>query len=125
MTGAEWAVVAAGMLLIAAVNWYFFGSPAGAAAVATGAGVQQVRIVVRAGYQPSVIRVRAGHAVRLVFERQETSGCSEEVVFPDFQIRRYLPAGEPTTIELKSLEAGEYEFMCGMSMLRGKLIVEE
>ena len=39
--------------------------------------------------------LKAGRPVRLVFDRQETSGCSEEVVFGDFGIRRYLPAHSP------------------------------
>jgi plastocyanin domain-containing protein len=62
--------------------------------------------------------------VRLVFDRQETSGCSEEVVFPDFGIRKFLPAHRQTTIEITPERAGSYEFTCGMSMLRGRLTVE-
>jgi plastocyanin domain-containing protein len=80
--------------------------------------------VVRGGYSPSAIRVRAGEPVRLVFDRQETSSCSEEIVFPDFGIRRFLPAGEKTTIEITPPSAGRYEFMCGMSMLHGVVIAE-
>ena len=60
----------------------------------------------------------------LVFDRQETSGCSEEVVFGDFGIRRFLPAHQRTAIELTPPAPGAYEFTCGMSMLRGRLIAE-
>ena len=42
----------------------------------------------------------AGKPVRLVFDRQETSPCSEEVVFPDFGIRKFLPTDRPTTVEI-------------------------
>jgi plastocyanin domain-containing protein len=63
--------------------------------------------------------------VRLVFDRQETSSCSEEVVIPDFGIRRFLPAHQKTAVEIDPREAGTFEFTCGMGMLRGKLIVEE
>ena len=80
---------------------------------------------VKGGYDPGVIRVRHGAPVRLVFERQEESGCSEEVVFPDFGIRKFLPTGQKTTIEVTPPKAGKYGFTCGMSMLRGTLVAED
>jgi plastocyanin domain-containing protein len=60
-----------------------------------------------------------------VFDRKDSSSCSEEVVFPDFGVRKFLPTGEKTTIEITPPKPGRYEFMCGMSMLRGTLIAEE
>jgi plastocyanin domain-containing protein len=80
---------------------------------------------VAGGYEPSEVRVRAGLPVRLVFDRQETSPCSEEVVLPDFGIRRFLPPHAETAIELTPDHAGHFEFTCGMSMLRGRLTVED
>jgi plastocyanin domain-containing protein len=62
--------------------------------------------------------------VRLVFDRRETSGCSEEVVFADFGIRRFLPAYQQTPVEVTPPTPGTYEFTCGMGMLRGRLIAE-
>ncbi|HEX7019550.1 MAG TPA: cupredoxin domain-containing protein [Gemmatimonadaceae bacterium] len=128
MNALQLVVIAGGLVAIAWVNWYFFvagRSPVAAAAPAPALGAgAEVRITVRGGYDPSVVRVRAGTPVRLVFNRQETSGCSEEVVFPDFGIRRYLPANKETTIELTPPKPGRYEFTCGMSMLRGALIAE-
>ncbi len=121
MAATEWAVIGAGLAGIAWVYWYFFLAGRTAAA-ATGA---EVVITVKGGYSPSVIRARAGMPVRLVFDRQDTSGCSEEVVFPDFGIRRFLPTGQKTAIEITPPKPGRYEFMCGMSMLRGTLIAEE
>lgn len=125
MTPQEWLVVTAGLAAIVWVNWYFFLArrPAAAAAVGSG-GVQEVTIAVQGGYDPALVRVRQGSPVRLVFDRRETSGCSEEVVFPDFGIRKFLPAFQKTVVELKPAQAGTYEFTCGMSMLRGRLIVE-
>lgn len=121
----DWLLITAGAAAIAWVNWYFFlaeRSTASAASVAGGA--QEIAIVVRGGYEPSTVRVKAGAPVRLVFDRQETSGCSEEIVFGDFGIRRFLPAHQKTTIELTPRAPGTYEFTCGMSMLRGKLVAE-
>ncbi|HEX2223659.1 MAG TPA: cupredoxin domain-containing protein [Thermoanaerobaculia bacterium] len=125
MTPQEWLVVAAGLAAIVWVNWYFFLARRPAATAAAGfGGVQEVTIAVQGGYDPALVRVRQGSPVRLVFDRRETSGCSEEVVFPDFGIRKFLPAFQKTVVELKPEQAGTYEFTCGMSMLRGRLIVE-
>lgn len=120
MNGSDWIVVAAGAAAIAWVNWYFFVAGR-AAATAT---ANEVTIIVDGGYDPRTVRVAAGKPVRLVFDRKDTSSCSEEVVFPDFGIRRFLPTGERTTIELPAPAAGQYDFMCGMSMLRGTLVAE-
>ena len=126
MSGIEWMVVAAGVAAIAWVNWYFFFSHGPAAQAAAGAGgVQEVIIAVLGGYSPSQVRVKKGAPVRLVFDRQETSSCSEEIVIPDFGIRRFLPAFQKTAVEIRPERAGTYDFACGMSMLHGKLIVEE
>ncbi len=120
------AVIAAGVAAIAWVNWYFFVAGRGQVTAATQdtAGRHEVTIVVRGGYEPATIRVQAGAPVRLRFDRQETSGCSEEVVFPDFNIRRFLPAHEQTVVEVTPPTAGTYEFTCGMGMLHGRVVAE-
>lgn len=132
MTGIEWLVVLGAAGAIAWVNWYFFvaGRAVATAAPApngTGgaAGVQRVAITVDGGYSPNTVRVKAGQAVQLVFDRKDTSSCSEEIVFPDFGVRRFLPTGKETVIEVTPATPGRYEFMCGMSMLRGSLVAEE
>jgi plastocyanin domain-containing protein len=127
MSGDEWAVLAGGIAALAWVNWYFFvaGRRAPAAAAAMKAGVQEVEIAVEGGYDPATVRVRAGQPVRLVFDRRETSGCSEEVVLPDFGVRRFLPAFQKTAVEFTPAAAGTYEFTCGMGMLRGRLVVAD
>jgi plastocyanin domain-containing protein len=125
MTAIEIAVLAGGVAAIAWVNWYFFLARRSAAtAVAGHGGIQEVTIEVKGGYSPAAVRVRSGAPVRLVFDRQETSGCSEEVVIPDFDIKRYLPAHEKTAVDFTPSQPGRYEFTCGMGMLRGVIEVE-
>ena len=122
---AELIVILAGAAAIAWVNWYFFLARRGSvAAEARAGGTQEVTITVQGGYEPAEVRLRQGMPARLVFDRRETSGCSEEVVIPDFGIRKFLPAFQKTTVELRPEKAGSFEFTCGMSMLRGRLIVE-
>jgi plastocyanin domain-containing protein len=122
----DWMVIVAGAAAIAWINWYFFLAkrPAARAAIQAG-GVQEVTITVQGGYAPSEVRVKKDAPVRLIFDRQETSGCSEEIVIPDFGIRRFLPAFQKTTVELRPMRTGTYDFTCGMSMLHGALIVED
>jgi plastocyanin domain-containing protein len=125
MSGTDWVANDAGLAAIGWVNCFFFvagRTPAVARAAST--GMPEVRIAVRGGYEPATVRVKAGAPVRLVFDRQETSSCSEEVVFPAFGIRKFLPTGKPTSIEVTPPAPGRYEFMCGMAMLRGALIAE-
>lgn len=128
MRGTDWIVVAGGLGAILWVNWYFFRAGRGVAhaarATAGSAGVQEVGITVLGGYSPATIRAAAGKPLRLLFDRRETSSCSEELVFADFGIRRFLPANETTTIEITPPAPGTYEFTCGMGMLHGRVIAE-
>ena len=84
-----------------------------------------MKISVKGGYDPELIVVKKNKPVRLNFYRDETSSCSETVVFPDFRLRQYLPAFQNTVIEILPQQAGEFDFHCDMNMLHGKLIVEE
>jgi plastocyanin domain-containing protein len=121
----EWLVVGGGLAAIAWVNWYFLVAGRRRVAVSAGSGgSREVRITVDGGYEPALIKVPAGEPVRLLFDRRDTSPCSEEVVFPDFGIRQFLPTGKTTPIEITPPKPGKYEFMCGMSMLRGSIIAE-
>ncbi|MDM7922085.1 MAG: cupredoxin domain-containing protein [Pyrinomonadaceae bacterium] len=123
MDTAEIIVVIGGIGLIALVLWYFFGEKKTVAATENAAGVQEIDVTVKGGYSPDVIVVKKGVPVRLNFYRDETSSCSEQVVFGDFGIARDLPAFKTTKVEFTPDKAGEFTFACGMNMLRGKLIV--
>lgn len=127
MSGTEWLVIAGAGSAIAWVNWYFLFAERQAAVVARGAAGQipEIAIVVDGGYAPAQLRVPAGRPVRLIFERRDSGSCSEEVVFPDFGIRRFLPQGERTVIEVTPPTPGRYDFTCGMSMLRGSIVAED
>lgn len=118
-------VLMGGIAAIAWVNWYFFFArrTAGSASM-NQAGTQEIQITVAGGYTPQVVRVKAGQPVRLVFDRRETNPCSEEIVIPDFGVRRFLPAGAKTAVEFTPGGPGSHEFTCGMGMLRGTVIVE-
>ena len=114
-----------GVGLLAFVGWFFFLAPYRVAtAVSSSAGVQQVDILVKGGYSPNVIEVEQGKPVQLNFYRDEEGTCSEELLLPDFNIRRDLAPFKTTAIEFLPKQAGTFEFTCGMHMLRGSLVVK-
>jgi len=121
---AQYVVTAAGLAAIVWVLWYFLFTKGSATAALPVAGVQEVRVVVKGGYTPDTVVVRAGEPVRLQFYRDETADCSERVVFEDFGIDTALPAFQTTPVEFTPEQAGEFRFRCGMSMLKGLLVVE-
>jgi plastocyanin domain-containing protein len=125
MNAADWAVLASGTAAIAWVNWYFFlAKGASAAAIVGASGVQEVTITVKGGYDPATVHVRRGAPVRLVFDRQEDSTCSEEIVLGDFGIRQRLPAFRKTAVEFTPHTAGTFGFSCGMGMMHGTVVIE-
>ena len=118
-------VTVVGLGLVAFVLWYFFFSARQtAAAVSTSVGVQEVAITVKGGYSPDIIEVKKSQPVQLSFYRDEENSCSEELLMPNFSIRRDLPAFKTTLVELLPKEAGTFPFTCGMGMLRGSLVVK-
>jgi Cu+-exporting ATPase len=123
VTLAEILVTGAGVFLVGLLAWFFFGPKATGRATQRG-GVQEVEVTVRGGYTPSVIRVREGMPLRMVFDRREGGECTSEVVFPDFRVRRTLPAYARTAVELVPKRTGEFGFACGMNMVHGRLVVE-
>ncbi len=124
MDTSQWMVLVGGVALIGLILWYFFGERERVAAQVGSSGVQEIDVTVKGGYEPDVIVVRQGTPVRLNFYRDETSGCSEQVIFGDFGIARDLPAYQKTAVEFTPDRPGEFTFTCGMNMLRGKLIVQ-
>lgn len=126
MSTTEWVVIVAGLTAIAWINWYFLGTPRRPVEGAH-EGLQRsgIPIMVDGGYEPSTVRVRKHEPVRLVFERKDDAGCTEEVVFPDFGIRTFLPQHRPTVVTFTPTQAGAFTFSCGMGMLRGRLIVQD
>lgn len=117
-------VTMSGIILIILVNWYFlFSRKKAVSAEMKERGLQEIKVVVKGGYSPDVIIVKKGIPVRLDFYRDETADCSDTIVFGDFKIRKPLPAYQTTPIEFLPEKEGEYEFTCGMGMMRGKLVV--
>src|SRR3954452_7484753 len=123
MNSLDLAVVAGGVLLIGALGLYFFGPKRARLAQRIG-DLQEVRVTVRGGYSPDLIRVSQNVPLRILFDRQESGECTSRVVFPDFALNRALPAYTTTAVELTPSKSGRFGFACGMNMVHGTLVVE-
>ncbi len=125
MTPDRWFVLAAGAALIVFIVWFFWlKRSAGVRAAEVSGGYQEAMILVKGGYTPDAVVVRAGRPVRLNFRREETASCSDRVIFADFNKSAELPTGRTVAVELLPKEPGEYTFACPMGMFRGRLIAE-
>ena len=125
MNAIQIAITIGGFVLSLFIVWFFWLAPKGQTRISAGtSGVQEVAIIVKGGYTPDIIVVKAGQLLRMHFTRQESSSCSEMVLFPDFNQSAKLPEGQEVTVEFTPDKPGEYGFQCQMGMLRGKLIVE-
>ncbi len=116
-------VILAGAGLIAGELWYFLG-PRPPGGMPARDGPQEVRIVVKGGYDPDTIVVEAGRPVRLLFYRDETAECSSRIVFDRLAIDHELPAFQTTVIEFTPGEPGDYPFRCHMDMLHGRVVAQ-
>ena len=114
-----------GVAAIVTIAWFFWGPRSGGyRAVLGSSGYQEAMVLVKGGYSPDTIVVRAGRPVRLLFRREESAACSEMVVFGDFGKSAKLPEGQDVPVELMAAKPGSYEFTCQMGMIRGRLVVE-
>lgn len=124
MTPDQILVTVTGILAIAGIGAFFL-LPKGkeTRTVVGSSGFQEAMILVKGGYSPDLVVAEAGVPIRLSFLREESSACSERVVFPDFRKSTPLPEGQRVIVELPAAKAGEYGFQCEMGMLRGRLVV--
>lgn len=86
--------------------------------------IQEATILVRHGFHPDTIRLRAGRPVRLVFQRAEDDPCSSRVYLAEPPLNRYLPAFTATAIVFTPDRVGSHLFTCEEGRFRGRLIVE-
>lgn len=75
------------------------------------------------GYEPNVIYLKKGIPVRWTIDGSGITGCTDEILVPDYNIKQPLTRGE-TVIEFTPTNPGEVKFHCWMKMVWGKFIVE-
>ena len=85
-------------------------------------GVQKISVNVSgAGYDPNVIKLKAGVPAEITFG--QSSGCTGSVQSQDLGFQADLTGG-PQTVKLTGLQPGTYGFACGMNMVTGQIVVQ-
>jgi plastocyanin domain-containing protein len=110
-------VTTLGIVSIAVIYWFFFGKKEEG-----GETAENLTVTVDGGYKPSVIRVKKNVPVTLTFIRKDANPCLEDVIIPEYKIKKYLPLNEPVTITLSPPHHAS-RIHCGMNMFHGKIEV--
>lgn len=113
-------VIVLGILSSVFVYWFFLNKKSMNKVLVSGS----VDIKVEGGYDPEVISVPVGVTTTLNFTRTDPTGCLDEVVLGDFNIRRELPLNKTVSIEITPKQKGTFIYFCSMNMYHGKIIVE-
>ena len=74
------------------------------------------------GYSPNVLSIKKDIPVRWIINVKEMSGCTDEIIMPEYNIKKTLEYGE-NIIEFIPKETGDIKFSCWMQMVWGKFIV--
>lgn len=118
-------VTTTGILSIIGIYWFFFEKKSREAG-SRSAGEEAKdtwTITVDGGYKPNVINIPKDKPATLTFIRKDANSCLEEIVFPDYKIKEYLPLNKEVTITLSPPHSTASGFHCGMNMFHGRIEV--
>lgn len=110
-----------GAIFIGIIYWFFFGKKE-TKTTAKGAD-HSITITVEGGYNPSDIQIPMGKKTTLIFIRKDDNSCLEDLILPDFKIKKFLPMHTPITVILSPTRPGIFDFHCGMNMYHGRIEV--
>lgn len=78
--------------------------------------------VLYSGFEPSVLPIKKNIPVKWVIRGEEVTGCTNEIIVPDLDIRQDIQSGE-NIVEFTPKESGTISFSCWMGMVKGKFVV--
>lgn len=111
-------VTTLGIGFIGIIYWFFFGKKE-----ETMEASDTWNILVDGGYKPSIIKIFKDKPASLTFTRKDPNPCLEEIVLPDYKIKKYLPMNEAVTITLPPPHSSKSGIHCGMNMFHGRIEV--
>ncbi|MBU2530295.1 MAG: sulfite exporter TauE/SafE family protein [Elusimicrobia bacterium] len=76
------------------------------------------------GYSPNVLFIKKGIPVRWIINVRQMSGCTDEIIMPEYNIKKALVYDE-NIIEFTPKKVGDIKFSCWMQMVWGKFVVTE
>jgi plastocyanin len=96
--------------------------PAVTGSATVAGGVQKISVDLSSGsYNPNTIQLKAGVPAEITFG--QASGCTGVVQSQQLGFSEDLSSG-PKTVKLAGLQAGTYQFACGMGMVTGTIVVQ-
>ena len=111
----------AGMILMAAVIWWFWLAGKEKDVNASG-GIVEV-LVANGVYTPDQVTIQVGKATTFRFIREDATPCAKVVKFDGLSISHDLPLNKAIDLIIRYDEPGEYSFTCQMGMYRGQVLV--
>lgn len=88
------------------------------------AGVQRIRIEVRAtSYSPSRVQARGGLPTKLIMRTNNNRKCTQGLVIPAMNLERTLAETGETEIDLGTPAPGRIDYVCSAGMYRGVIEV--
>src|SRR3989338_69709 len=95
-------VTISGIGLIGAIYWFFFGVKEKAVTTID----KSITISVDGGYKPKSIKIPMSKKTTLIFIRKDDNSCLEDLILPDFKIKKFLPMHTPVTVTLSPTRPG-------------------
>jgi plastocyanin domain-containing protein len=87
-------------------------------------GVLEVQLaIIHTKYVPQNLNIPADTPVRLIVDRQEAVGCSNQLWIDAAGVKAALTPNGVTKIDLPPMKAGVYQMTCQMRMMSGTLTV--
>jgi hypothetical protein len=97
-------------------------TPIEGAATVDADGVQRITVDTSTGsYAPNIIKLTAGVPAEITFK--QAGGCLAQVMSQPLGFFEDISTGDKT-VKLDGLDAGSYDFSCGMQMVFGQIVVE-
>ncbi|QQG50277.1 MAG: sulfite exporter TauE/SafE family protein [Candidatus Berkelbacteria bacterium] len=76
------------------------------------------------GYEPNILKAKAGVPTRLTLVTKDTFSCSRAFVIPSLKIQKVLPETGRETINIPAQDKGRLRFSCSMGMYTGQILFE-
>jgi len=80
--------------------------------------------VTKNGFEPPVVKARAGQPLTLVVTRTTDETCATEFFLPEEDLNVPLPLGQPVTIVFTPKAPGKLRYSCAMRMFFGEIHVK-